>query len=155
MKYYFLFKLIHILSATVLMGTGIGIAYFMLVSYLNKDMANIKQVSKFVVWADWTFTLPAVIIQFITGLILMMILNYSFSSVWFMWVMGLFVFVGCCWLPVLYLQYQFKNISYRLQPKDVIPNRFHRCMKAWVILGCFGFSGVLVLFYFMVFKPGL
>ncbi|MCS5708152.1 DUF2269 domain-containing protein [Candidatus Berkiella cookevillensis] len=155
MKYYFILKLIHILSATVLMGTGAGIAFFMLMSYLKKDMAAIKQNAQLVVLADWLFTLPAVIVQLVSGLLLMHVLNYSYHSMWFASVMGLFVFVGCCWIPVLYLQYQFRTLSKNLSVQDVIPNRFHRYMKIWIILGCFGFSGVLLLFYLMVFKPML
>ena len=155
MEYYFILKLIHVISATVILGTGSGIAFFMLMAYLNKDIATLINTSRFVVLADWLFTMPAVIVQFTTGLLLMYILNYSFQSLWFYWVMGLFIFVGLCWLPVLYLQYQFKNIAYSLKPTDSIPSQFHRYMKLWIILGIFGFSGVLVIFYFMIFKPGL
>lgn len=155
MSAYLLLKLVHVLSATVILGTGSGIAFFMLKAYISKDMATIKNVSQFVVLGDWIFTMPAVIIQFITGILLMMQLNYSFTSRWFMMVIGLFLFVGLCWLPVLYLQYQFRNITSRLQPEDIIPNRFHHYMRIWILLGVFGFSGVVVIYYLMVFKPGL
>ena len=155
MEYYFILKLIHVISATVILGTGSGIAFFMLMAYLNKDIPTLANTSRFVVLADWLFTMPAVIVQFTTGLLLMYVLNYSFQSAWFYWVMGLFIFVGLCWLPVLFLQYQFKNLTRSLKPTEAVPNLFHRYMKLWIILGCFGFSGVLAIFYMMIFKPAL
>lgn len=155
MEYYFLLKWIHIISSTILFGTGLGIAFFMLMAYRSKNYPTIIEVSKTVTIADWCFTLPAVIVQFITGIGLMHVLNYSFHSIWFAWVIGLFIFVGCCWIPVLWIQYQFKKEAKYSFELNTLTSRFHRLMIAWVVLGCFAFTGVLLIFYFMVYKVGL
>lgn len=155
MEYYFLLKWIHIISSTILFGTGLGIAFFMLAAYLKKNVGTIFHVAQIVTIADWFFTLPAVIIQLLSGLALMWILKYPFNSAWFIATVGLFSFVGACWLPVLWIQYQFKKEAGISLQSQEITQRFQRLMKVWTLLGVFAFLSMLVIFYLMVFKSGL
>ena len=111
MDNYLLLKLIHILSATVLMGTGAGIAFFMFMANRSEDWSAIQTTARHVILADWIFTTPAVVVQVVTGVGLMNLLGYSFRSEWFIWVAGCFVLVGICWLPVVYIQYQLKKYA--------------------------------------------
>ena len=67
---YLLLKWIHILSSTILFGTGIGSAFYMFMANRRKDIAGIYFATRHVVIADWIFTTPAVIIQFLTGVAL-------------------------------------------------------------------------------------
>ena len=111
MDTYLTLKLIHILAAVVVTGTGAGIAFFMFMANRSNNPQAIYVTAKTVILGDWIFTTPAVITQFVTGLLLMNKLGYSYSSNWFYSVIGLFVFIGICWLPVLRIQYQLKNIA--------------------------------------------
>lgn len=147
---YHLLKFIHLLSAMVLIGTGAGIAFFMLMASLSKDINTIRVTTRHVVLADWLFTAPAVAIQFISGVLLMQKLGYSFSSEWFVWVLALFIFIGCCWLPVVAIQYRLKRLAIQAPFPE---SQFSFWMKIWISLGIPAFISILVILYLMIYKP--
>jgi len=155
MDTYLTLKLIHILAAVVVTGTGAGIAFFMFMANRSNNPQAIYVTAKNVILGDWIFTTPAVITQFVTGLLLMNKLGYSYSSNWFYSVIGLFVFIGICWLPVLRIQYQLKNIAAQSVNKNEVTPEFKRLMRIWTVLGMPAFSAILIIFYLMVFKPML
>lgn len=99
---YLLVKLIHIISATILFGTGIGSAFYMFMANRKKDIKAMAFVVKTVVIADWIFTTPAVIIQLISGLYMVHLAGYDLSWTWLKWGLILYFFAGFCWLPVVY-----------------------------------------------------
>jgi len=155
---YLLLKLLHILSAVVLTGTGAGIAFFMFMANRSENAEAIAVTARHVVLADWIFTAPAVVIQLITGILLMMKLSFSFTSPWFLWVIGLFGFIGLCWVPVVAIQYKLKRLASELLSsesvdKDETSAEFKRLMWWWTLLGIPAFAAILVIFVLMVFKP--
>lgn len=150
---YFLLKTLHILSAVVLMGTGSGIAFFMLMAVLSRSQETIRNVSRIVILADWLFTAPAVLVQLISGVWLMSLLNVSFTSPWFLTVAGLFILIGCCWLPVVWIQYQLHREACMEKENGFLSVRFKRLMRLWIVLGIPAFAAMLVLFWLMVAKP--
>jgi uncharacterized membrane protein len=155
MEYYFFLKYVHIITATFLFGTGIGTAFFMLSAYISADIATLKRTTRHVVIADWIFTAPSVVLQPITGIALMWILHYPFNSLWFVLVIGLYILIGCCWLPVVYIQYQLKNQVALLPDNSTLPASYHRLMKWWIGLGIPAFIGVMALYWLMVSKSYL
>ena len=76
--------MLHILSVVVVAGTGTGIAFFMFMASRSSNVTAMAVTARHVVLADWIFTAPAVVIQFVTGVLLMMRLGYSFTSTWFL-----------------------------------------------------------------------
>ncbi len=155
MDSYLTLKLIHILSSTVLLGTGAGIAFFMLTAYLSKSATALLVTCKNVILGDWVFTAPAIIIQVITGFLLMHKLNYSYTSTWFYSVLTLFLAIGACWLPVVRIQYRLKSIIEASVDQETIPDSFHSLFKVWFLLGVPAFFMVISIFYLMIFKPFL
>jgi len=153
MDYYLTIKMIHILAAVVVAGTGTGIAFFMFMANRSNNIQAIAVTAKHVVLADWIFTFPAVVVQFITGIMLVNILNYSYSSVWFLVVISLFIFIGVCWLPVIFLQYRLKQLADQAIEEGILSDSFKKTMKLWTILGIPAFASVIVIFWLMVFKP--
>lgn len=157
MNSYFLLKYLHILSAVTVAGTGAGIAFFMLMASRSKHLSHVAITAKYVVLADWVFTTPAVIMQFVTGVLLMNRLGYSYSSSWFFAVIGLFIFIGFCWLPVVVIQYRLKYLTEKaLVNDDISPDfaaKFARLMRWWVGLGIPAFLAILVIFWLMIAKP--
>jgi uncharacterized membrane protein len=147
---YLWIKLLHILSATVLFGTGMGTAFFMLKAYLSANDEAMAVTTKSVVLADWIFTLPAVVVQFATGLWLTQHLNISMDSAWFSTVLGLFVFVGACWVPVVWIQIRIRDLIAAEAGSD----SYRKLMRWWVALGVPAFAGVLIILYLMVSKTG-
>lgn len=155
MSMYVTLKFVHIITATFLFGTGMGTAFFMLMAYLNGKPATLKQVTGYVVLADWIFTAPSVILQPITGVALMWLLHYPFHSLWFALVIGLYLLTGCCWIPVVVIQYHLRNQAASLHETEPLPPRFHYLMKWWIALGIPAFIAVLTIFWLMTSKWGL
>ncbi len=153
MEYYLPVKMIHVLAAVVVVGTGAGIAFFMFMAHRSNNVQAIAVTTKHVVLADWIFTFPAVIVQFATGMLLMNMFNYSFSSTWFLAVISLFIFIGACWLPVVYLQYKLKSLADDAIKDGVLSNSFMKTMKLWTALGVPAFLSIILIFWLMVFKP--
>jgi len=153
MDYYLTIKMIHILAAVVVAGTGTGIAFFMFMANRSDNIQAIAVTAKHVVLADWIFTFPAVVVQFITGIMLVNILNYSYSSAWFLAVISLFIFIGVCWLPVIYLQYRLKHLADQAIEEGILSDSFKKTMRIWTALGIPAFASVIVIFWLMVFKP--
>lgn len=150
---YTFFKLLHILSSTVLFGTGIGTAYFMLQAYRSQDVRAIAVVSRHVVMADYIFTTPAVIIQPLTGLFLMHFLHLHFTTRWISLALFLYVLIGACWLPVVWLQVKMSEMAKHAAANQCdLPERFHRYFKRWFLLGWPAFVSVIIIFYLMIYK---
>jgi len=143
-------KLIHILSSTLLFGTGLGTAFYMWRAQLSGDLGTFRTVAKNVVLADWLFTTPAVIVQPLTGLGMMHIAGFGWQQTWLFWSLCLYGLVGLCWLPVVAIQIKVAN---QLQADKPDLEQIRRLMLCWYSLGVPAFLGVIVIFYLMVNRP--
>ena len=79
---------LHVIGAAVLLGTGAGIAFFMLMAHRTGDPRLIAHVAGTVVIADALFTATAVIAQPITGVMLAREINWSLGQGWIVVVAG-------------------------------------------------------------------
>lgn len=152
MSAYLLLKFFHVLGATVLIGTGAGIAFFMLLASRSGDSRLVAGTARLVVIADWAFTAPAVLLQFATGIALMEITGYGYGSPWFLAALALFLFIGACWLPVVVIQYRLRRVAHAMVAGEPAIE-FHKLMRRWVLLGIPAFSAILLLLWLMVAKP--
>ena len=150
---YLTLKLLHILAAVIVTGTGTGIAFFMFMANRSNNPQAIYITTQHVILGDWFFTTPAVVIQIVTGVLLMNKQGYSFSSPWFYWVMGLFVFIGLCWIPVLRIQYRLRELAAQQVETNEVTQGFKALMRSWTLLGVPAFVAILAIFWLMVFKP--
>ncbi len=153
---YIILKYIHILSATLLFGTGLGSAFYLWMAYLSKDVRTLVNTTRHVILADWFFTTPTVIIQPITGIWLMHILHYSLTSLWFILTMGLYMLAGACWIVVVFIQYRLHSIvkSLSKETKD-LPHVYHVFMRWWFGLGVIAFSAIIIIYWLMISKVAL
>jgi len=149
-------KLIHILSATVLFGTGMGTAFFMWRADKAGDVAAIAVTARHVVLADLLFTTPAVIVQPVTGVWLAFERGYDFTEPWLWAAIALYILTGACWLPVVWLQAKMRDMAEAARNSGkALPARYHRFMRIWFILGWPAFSAVIAIFILMLFRPDL
>ena len=159
MEYYLALKLIHIISSTLLFGTGLGTAFYMWRADCSRNLNTIATVSKNVVLADWIFTTPAVIVQPLSGLAMLFITQMPLTTSWVVVSLILYVLVGLCWLPVVWIQIQVaKNAQKALlsgASMEEIDESHKKYMRTWYALGWPAFIGVMIIFYLMVFKPTL
>ena len=151
---YLLVKWLHILSATFLFGTGIGSAWYLLLTVVSRNVAAIAVVSRIVVIADWIFTATTMIVQPLTGFYLVRLAGYPLDSPWIAWSVILFVIAGLCWLPVVWLQMRLRDLSAAAVAGNTpLPPLFWRCFKVWVALGIPAFFAFLAVFWLMAAKP--
>lgn len=151
---YFTLKWIHILSAIVLFGTGLGSAFYKLMTDLRGDPIAIAVVNRIVVLADWLFTTPTIIIQPLTGLAMLHLLGLSLTTPWVMWSFILYFFAGACWLPVVWLQIRMRDLAETaVREHTSLPPLYHRYARIWFWLGIPAFISMLIVVALMVFKP--
>lgn len=154
MTTYELVKTLHIISSTVLFGTGLGIAFFFWRAQRNADLAARAFAARTTVLADTCLTLPAVILQPATGLWLIHTAGYDFSEPWLLLSFALYGLAGLCWLPVVWLQIQMRNmLAASLTQQTPLPAAYDRYFRCWFALGWPAFGGLIVVFYLMVVKP--
>ncbi|VVT29358.1 conserved membrane hypothetical protein [Sphingomonas aurantiaca] len=155
MDEYLLLKTVHILSSTLLFGTGLGTAFHGFMANRSGDLAARRIVNRNVVIADWLFTTPAVIVQPVTGVWLARIAGYPLTTGWLAGAIVLYLFVGACWLPVVGIQIEMRRIVDKLAEGETLPARYFTLSRTWFVLGWPAFAGVLVIFWLMVTRPDL
>ena len=151
---YLTLKLIHILGAAVLFGTGLGIAFFMLMAHRTRDAATIAATARIVVIADALFTATAVVVQPITGAGMALLVGFSLFHWWIVATIVLYVLVGLCWLPVVWIQIQLRNLAAAAARDGTpLPERYLELFRIWFWLGWPAFIGVIAIFALMIWKP--
>ncbi len=145
---YHLLKLIHILSATLMIGTGLGSAFYLYFTYKKAQFSTVKEVLNLVIVADMIFTTPSVIIQLITGILLSNMLGLTYTN-WFWVVLSVSFIVLILWVRAAFIQVELKKL---VKNKTELPVKFHRLMKVWFYLGIPSFIGAVFLYYLMVYK---
>lgn len=151
-----LLKLIHVLSATVLFGTGLGVAYFMLMAYRTRDAFVIAHTAGMVVIADAVFIANAAIVQPVTGVQLALVIGYPLWDSWIVVSFALYAVVAACWLPVLWLQVRMRNMARAAAEEGTeLPERYHRLFRIWFVLGWPAFISMIAIFALMIFRPSV
>jgi uncharacterized membrane protein len=151
---YLIVKWLHILSSTVLFGTGIGSAFYMLVASLNRDPRSVLLVVRYVVIADWIFTATTVVLQPLTGFYLVHLAGIPYTSRWIVWSTILYLVAGACWLPVVWLQIRMRELARAaVAGNTALPPLYWRYLRIWVALGIPAFLALVIVFYLMVAKP--
>ena len=154
MNAYLVIKTLHIIGSTILFGTGIGIAFFMFRSYFADNLHEKFYAARNTVLADYIFTLPAVIIQPLTGFWLIREGGYGWNANWLLLTYGIYILAGSCWLPVVWIQIQLKKmVAESIETETDLPLLYHKLFKIWFLLGWPAFIGLLFVFYLMVAKP--
>jgi uncharacterized membrane protein len=147
---------IHILSGTLLFGTGLGTAFHGWMPHRSGDLRTIAVATRSVVLADWLFTAPAVIVQPATGAWLAWLAELPLDTGWIALSLGLYALTGACWLPVVWLQIRMHRLAAdALRRQSDLPQCYHRHARYWFVLGWPAFVAVVAIFYLMVIKPDL
>ena len=152
MELFHLARLVHILSGSVLLGAGAAIAFFMLKAWRSGDRAGFALTARHVVLADWLFTTTAVIVQPLSGIALAHLAGWPLTAPWLLVSYALYLFIGACWLPVVWIQMRVKR---RLDETtgEAVPDDVHRLMRIWFILGWPAFIALTGIFVLMIARP--
>lgn len=153
---YQLLLLVHILSSTVLFGTGIGTAFQGLMAHRGRDVRVLAAVDRNVVLADWLFTTPAVVVQPATGIAMARMAGFPLTTGWLGLAVLLYAGIGACWLPVVWIQCRMSRMA-RVSARDgtPLPEAHARLGRWWFALGWPAFGMMVGIFALMVLKPDL
>ena len=153
---YLTAKWLHILSSTVLFGTGIGTAFQMVWAMQTGRVETIHSVASGVVLADWIFTTPAGLIQPMTGLWLTHLSGWSLTTPWLLLTYALYLLALLCWLPVVHLQIRIRDLAAQaLAQQQPLPDKARQLCRIWFALGWPAFAALVGVFWLMVSKPEL
>jgi uncharacterized membrane protein len=154
MTLYFVLKLLHVVGAAVLLGTGAGIAFFMLMAHLTGEAVKVAAVARIVVIADFLFTATAVVAQPITGVALAWAAGYSLTEGWIVLSILLYLLTGAFWLPVVWMQMRMRDLAERAVTEGKpLPAAYHRLFWTWFAFGFPAFAAVLGILWLMIARP--
>ena len=149
-------KFLHVIGACVLLGTGAGIAFFMVVAHMTGKAATIAAVASIVVIADFVFTATAVVVQPITGLALAHVAGYGLGDGWIVLSITLYVVTGLFWLPVVWMQIELRDLATAAVAAGTpLPSRYHQLFWLWFAFGFPAFAAVLGILWLMIARPDL
>lgn len=154
MTLYFLVKYLHVLGAIVILGTGTGIAFFMLMAHRTSDAGFIARTASVVVIADAIFTLSAVLLQPLTGGLLMMLSATPITERWLLASLALYVLAGLFWVPVVFMQIEMCDLARKAaEQRTVLPERYSVLFRRWFAFGFPGFGATMLILWLMIAKP--
>jgi uncharacterized membrane protein len=155
MEYLFV-KYLHVVSSTLLFGTGIGSAFYLLATTLSRDVRAVAVVSRMVVRADWLFTATTAVLQPATGFWLAHQLGLPLSTPWLKASIICYGLAIACWLPVVWLQMRLRDLaSAAARDGTALSPRYWQAFRWWVVLGVPAFFLFLALFWLMIAKPSI
>lgn len=153
---YFTARWLHILSSTVLFGTGIGTAFQMVWAMRTGRVESIHSVASGVVIADWIFTTPAGLIQPLTGLWLIHLAGHPWNAPWLLATYALYLLAFAAWAPVVHLQIRIRDLAGEALAKGTpLAAKTHHLYRIWFALGWPAFAALVGIFWLMVSKPNL
>jgi uncharacterized membrane protein len=151
---YLLIKTVHIITATILFGTGLGIAFLMFRSRFSDRIQEKFFAVRTTVVADCLFIAPAAVLQPATGAWLIWHGGLQWTDGWLVATYVLYAVAAVCWLPVVGIQIRLRQIvAACLASGDPLPARYYRLSRIWFILGWPAFVGLVAVFFLMVLKP--
>jgi uncharacterized membrane protein len=151
---YLIVKWLHVLSSTVLFGTGLGSAYYMFFVSRTRDAQAAAIVSRYLVRADWIFTATTVIFQPFSGVYMAHLANIPLTSRWIVASVVLYFLAGACWLPVVWMQIRMRNMAAVASVRHTaLPELYWTYLGRWTLLGIPAFVALVAVFWLMVAKP--
>ena len=156
MTAYLIFKFLHVIGAAVLLGTGAGIAFFMLMAHRTGEATTIAATARIVVIADYVFTATAVIAQPVTGVLLAWQAGYALTEGWIVLSTVLYILTGAFWLPVVWMQTKMRDVAVEAAAAGAaLPDVYHRLFRLWFAFGFPAFAAVLAIFWLMISRPAI
>jgi uncharacterized membrane protein len=151
---YLIAKWLHILSSTLLFGTGLGSAYYMFFASRTRDPKAVAVVVRYVVLADWLFTTTTIVFQPLSGFYMAHLARIPLTTRWILWSLLLYLLAGACWLPVVWTQIRMRRLAEQAVRDDgPLPPQYSRLLRWWTALGFPAFFALVIVFWLMVAKP--
>jgi uncharacterized membrane protein len=153
---YLVLKFLHVLGAIVILGTGAGIAFFAVMAHRTGDALFVARTAAVVVVADFLFTATAIVVQPITGYLLLRELGLSLGEGWVVASLVLYFVAGAFWLPVVWMQRRMRDLAAAAAKQGMpLPASYRRLFWTWFAFGFPAFAAVLAVFWLMIARRDL
>ena len=148
--------LLHVTSAVILLGTGVGTAFQLHAAYRSQDTRVLATVARHTIRADWWFTATSATVQPASGLALIVLGGWDPTTSWIVTGALLYTLAMMCWIRAAWLQYRIARLSAQSQRSTgLLPEEAHRAMHQWRCLGWPALGALLATLAMMVMKPAL
>jgi uncharacterized membrane protein len=153
MRLYLALKALHILSAMLFFGTGLGSAWYRLRADRSGDVRVIAWCQREIVLADWVFTVPSAVLLPASAVAMIEVLGVPWRTGWILWAFAGYSIAGLCWLPAAWLQILMRRLADdALASGAPLPPAFHRYARIWLVLGFPSFAAAMATLWLMVAK---
>jgi uncharacterized membrane protein len=154
MTTYLVLKYLHVLGAIVLIGTGAGIAFFMVMAHQTGNATKIAGTARTVVTADFLFTASAVAVQPVTGVLLAREVGYPLTEGWILLSIILYLVIGAFWIPVVFMQIGMRDLAEAADAAGTpLPPRYFTLYRTWFVFGFPAFLSILAILWLMIARP--
>jgi len=155
MELIFLWKFVHVLGACVLLGIGLGIAFFVLVAHRTQHPGVIAVTARFAVVANLIFITAAIVVLALSGWALARAIGlWPFDESWIVLSIYLYLFVVLCWLPAVFIQIRMRNLAREAAvTAKKLPAGYRRLFVLWFCLGWPALAATVAIFALMVWQP--
>ncbi len=127
----------------------------MLMAHRSGNAEFIARTAATVVIADMIFTLTAVLLQPVTGGLLMKLSSTSLSERWLLASLALYAIAGLFWVPVIFMQIEMRDLArLAVENNETLPPRYFALFRRWFLFGIPGFGSVMIILWLMIAKPG-
>ena len=100
------------------------------------------------------FTLSAVILQPVTGGVLMALSGTTLAERWLVASLGLYAVAGLFWIPVIFMQIEMRDLARMAAAQRApLPPRYFALFRRWFVFGIPGFGSVMIILWLMIAKP--
>jgi uncharacterized membrane protein len=153
-EHLLLIKWLHVAGAAILLGSGLAIAFHLWIAMRGRNAAEIAAAARVTVLADFVFTLPAVVLQPLTGIALAAAMGYPLDSRWIVASFALYLVAGGCWIPVVFIQLKVRALAAKSAHEGTeLGPEFQRLARRWFLLGWPAFIAVGAIFWLMIARP--
>jgi uncharacterized membrane protein len=153
---FFVLKYLHVIGATVLLGTGAGIAFFMVMAHRTGRPEVVAEIARIVVVADFLFTATAVVAQPLTGIALARAVGLPLRTGWIVLSILLYLLTGIFWLPVVWMQMRMRDLAIAAcRAGQPLPRAYRHLFWTWFAFGFPAFAAVLAIFWLMIRQPAI
>jgi uncharacterized membrane protein len=150
---YVWLKWLHGLSSAVLVGTVLGSAVHFWLAHRSRRVRVVATVARNIVKTDRWVTLPAVIVQLVTGLGLLIVMRIPVDAPWLVASYGLFLVAFGFWVSLVVVQARVRELALEASTGAPLRYAYHQAMKRWIVLVWPIFGALVLIFLLMTVKP--
>jgi uncharacterized membrane protein len=153
----FTIKFVHVLAASVMLGTWLALALFMLMAHRSGNTSVVALTARFVVRVEWMVVAGAIALQPLSGFPLAAVIGVSpFGELWILLSLVLYIALVVAWGVSLRLEMRIRDLTRdaALEAKP-LSAQYARLFRIWSTLAMPILAGMVAIVALMIWQPRL